>query len=122
MYVCVHRYELAALFREADKNNDGTLTFDELYELVVGSPLPSTLQRVGAAFSVLKTPQTATGWWEGWSSLAMAPWIGRLNRASALSREVADWFGSEEATRKGKAHGHTHSALPTPCHLPSVGC
>jgi len=83
--------DIAGILEVADKNADGELTGDELYELIFGRPIDPAWQRLAANWVVLKAPQFAEDRWERWRSLLLAPWVSRLSRLAQLSRSVAEW-------------------------------
>ncbi len=92
--------ELATLLALADKNNDGEITVDELYELLVGAPLEPTLGALASEWAVLKAPQRAANRWDYWNSLFWAPWIGRASRLMTMGRSVGTWVQQMELGRR----------------------
>ena len=83
--------EISSLLRVADKNADGELSFDEVYDLVAGEPINPVFNELAQRWIVLKSPELTQNRWERWSSLVLAPWIGRLSRAAQLFRATMDY-------------------------------
>ena len=82
--------ELKALLRAAGKGQDGTVTLDDLYTLVAGEGalrIPEVSQLMQQV-PVLRGGQTQQTKLERWSSLAIAPLLGRLQRAGEIAPDA----------------------------------
>lgn len=96
--------ELMELLGAADKNSDGTLSMDELYELVFGVSIDPQLNDLAQQMVVLRNPDMTDSRLEKWTSLALAPWVARLGRASQLVRDAGFWL-DQHGPKYGEALG-----------------
>ena len=82
--------DLYEIIRRADSDGNEVITFDELYELMLGQKIDPQLEPFAREWAVLKTPRTAGSKWERWGSLLLAPQLKRISQLSSISRRVWD--------------------------------
>lgn len=80
--------DLADIMRRADADGNEAITFDELYELMMGTPIDPVVAPLAREWVVLKSPRVAESRWEEWGSKALAPAIKRASQLSAISRKL----------------------------------
>ena len=82
--------DLSEIMRRADADGNEEITFDELYELMLGKPIDPLVQPLAAEWTILKSPRTASSQWERWNSLILAPPLKRLSQISSIGRKLYD--------------------------------
>ena len=82
--------DLAEIFRKADADGNDVITFDELYELMLGQPIYPLARPYAREWAVLKSPESADSPWEASASLLIAPQLKRLSQVLSISRRMWD--------------------------------